>query len=209
MNRQKQKHSFNLQKQIDRLTAIRAFARQCDYEANHCEQVVFLAECLFDGLNSMFQLSSEHRFWLTCGAILHDIGWREGCQEHHKTSMRMILSDMTMPLDLTERKIVAMIARYHRKALPRPKHPVYSDMDDKEKTLVEQLAGMVRLADGLDRSHSKVIKKLIVNIQPQQIRIICEGDRECLPEIDYGMEKADLLQRATGRTIEILRRSSS
>jgi exopolyphosphatase/guanosine-5'-triphosphate,3'-diphosphate pyrophosphatase len=209
MDRQKQKHRFDLHEQLERLAAVRTFARQCNYEAAHSEQVVFLAECLFDRLNPICHFSPKQRFWLTCGAILHDIGWKEGQQKHHKTSMRMILSDMTMPLDLTERKMIALIARYHRKSLPRPSHPVYSDCSDKQRQTVELLAGMVRLADGLDQTHTEAIKELTVDIQHKRIRLVCKSNRGIEPEINYGRKKTDLLQRATGCTVEILGAASS
>jgi exopolyphosphatase/guanosine-5'-triphosphate,3'-diphosphate pyrophosphatase len=204
MNPQKQKQSFDLHVQTERLAAVRTFAGQCDYEARHCEQVAFLAERLFDGLSSVFPFSAEHRFWLTCGAILHDIGWKQGQQKHHKTSMRMILSDTTMPLNPTERNRIALIARYHRKTLPKSEHPVYGDLSNGERATIELLAGIVRLADGLDRTHTEIIEELTVKIQTKRITIVCKSKGLAQMEINYGKEKTDLLQRATGWEVEIL-----
>lgn len=198
-----QQPDTELPEPADRLIAVRTFARQHNYEVDHCEQVTHLAECLFDGLKTHFQLSEQQRFLLTCGAILHDIGWVDGQQKHHKTSMQMILSDTIMPLDAAERILIAMIARYHRKSLPKPRHPLYSDLTEKERAEVELLAGIVRLADGLDRTHTKAIHGLTVGLEPRRILVVCKTDGPFEPEISCGSEKADLLQRATGCMIEI------
>jgi exopolyphosphatase/pppGpp-phosphohydrolase len=198
-----EKSSFDLQGQADRLAAVRVFAHCGEYEEKHCEQVAYLADCLAEGLSALWHFSDEERFWLTCGAILHDIGWKEGQQKHHKTSMQIILSDRTMPLDLTERKIIALVARYHRKALPLPTHPVYDKFSGLQQQMIDRLAGIVRLADGLDRTHAGVIREIAVEIKQKRIDIICKNSKLARLEIKYGMEKADLLRRVTGYRVEI------
>lgn len=199
----KQQPDIDLPEPDERLAAVRTFARRHEYEAGHCEQVTHLAECLFDGLKAHFQLSEQDRFLLTCGAILHDIGWVDGQQKHHKTSMQMILSDTIMPLDAAERIQIALIARYHRKSLPKSGHPLYSELTEKERAAVELLAGIVRLTDGLDRTHTKAIQGLTVDLRPRCILVVCKTAGPFELEISCGSEKADLLQRATGCMIEI------
>lgn len=198
-----QKQQIEPQGYAERLAAVRTFARQCNYEVRHCEQVTSLAERLFDRVSPFFHFTEKHRFWLMCGAILHDIGWKEGQQKHHKTSMQMILSDTTMPLDSTERKMASLIARYHRKSLPKPEHSIYGDLTDKEQRIIKLLAGIVRLADGLDRTHTEIITDLTVKLQPERITIVCKNKGYAQSEINYGKEKADLLECATGCTVEI------
>ncbi len=200
MNQQKQSKADH---QTDRLGAVRAFARQCNYETSHCEQVAHLAQCLLDGLAAAYSFSPQERFCLICGAILHDIGWKDGQQKHHKRSMQMILADTSMPLESQEREIIALIARYHRKALPKADHPVYGGLSTAAQHRIGLLAGIVRLADGLDRTHSEIIENMTVSIQSKQIRIVCISSGLALAEMDYGREKKDLLEQATGCTIVI------
>lgn len=184
--------------------AVRQFARQCRYEQGHSEQVTRLAELLFDQLQPLHGLTESERFLLTCGGILHDIGWAEGQAKHHKTSMRMILEDITMPLDQTQRIMVALIARYHRKALPEPGHPYYGEMKESDQYKVRLLAGMVRLADGLDRGHVNAISGLTVQIAAGRIIIHCDKTGSALEELRYGKAKADLLVKVLGRTVDIV-----
>lgn len=186
------------------INAVRQFAQQCRYEQCHSEQVTCLAELLFDQLQPLHGFTESERFLLTCGGILHDIGWAEGQSKHHKTSMRMILEDTTMPLDQTQRIMVALIARYHRKALPEPGHPCYGEMKDSDQYKVRLLAGMVRLADGLDRGHVNVISGLTVQTGARRIVIRCSKKGPAVEELHYGKAKADLLEEVLGYIVDIV-----
>ncbi len=57
-----------------------------------------LALAIFDQLQ-IFGLGPQERLWLQYGALLHDIGWIEGRQGHHKTSLRLILAEPSLPFD--------------------------------------------------------------------------------------------------------------
>jgi len=188
-------------KQID---AVRQFAQRCRYEQGHSEQVTCLAESLFDQLHPLHGFTESERFLLTCGGILHDIGWAEGQSKHHKTSMRMILGDTTLPLDPSQRIMVALIARYHRKAMPEPGHPYYGEMKDSDQYQVRLLAGMVRLADGLDRGHVNAISGLAVKINAGRITIRCDKRGSALEELHYGKAKADMLEEVLGCAVDIV-----
>ncbi|MBN2512868.1 MAG: HD domain-containing protein [Sedimentisphaerales bacterium] len=186
------------------INAVRQFALRCRYEQGHSEQVTRLAELLFDQLQPLHGFTESERFLLTCGGILHDIGWAEGQSKHHKTSMRMILEDTTMPLDQTQRIMVALIARYHRKALPEPEHPCYGEMKESDQYKVRLLAGMVRLADGLDRGHVNAISGLTVQTGARRITIHCDKRGSAVEELHYGKAKADLLEEVLGYTVDIV-----
>ena len=147
-----------------RLAAVRRFAAACHSEDGHAEQVTRLAEMLFDGTHALHGLDAGARFWLTCAGLLHDIGWVDGQKGHHKTVMAMILSDATLPLSHEERAIVALVARYHRKALPKPTHGVYAALPAVSRDVVRSLAALLRVADGLDRSHTDAVSGLTVQL---------------------------------------------
>ena len=65
---------------------------------------------------------------------------------------------------LTEREkaIVANIARYHRSARPKLKHKGFAALDPDDRELVRKLASILRLADGLDRTHTDAVEDLVV-----------------------------------------------
>jgi len=182
------------------LAAAVALARSCEYEAGHAHQVTRLALRLFDELQSIHRAGPDERHLMQCGALLHDIGWIEGQRRHHKTSQRMILS-ADLPLTDLQRAVVALIARYHRKALPRATHASYASLAAEDQATVRWLAGTVRFVDGLDRTHTDVVQDLRASVTDQvlTVRAIVRGPAEA--ERAAATAKGDLLAAAVGRPV--------
>ena len=181
------------------LDAVLALARRCDYERQHTHQVTTLALQIFDELATLHEMGSEERFWLECGALLHDIGWTEGPQGHHKTALRLILAEPGLPFTLRQRHIVALIARYHRKALPSEQHKYFPDLNPEDRHRVRMLAGILRVADGLDRSHANLIRKVACKVTDSSITFRCDADGPAQFEVEAATKKADLLEGVFAR----------
>ncbi|HEY3296687.1 MAG TPA: YfcE family phosphodiesterase [bacterium] len=174
-----------------------------NHEQEHVDHVTELALSLFDQMEDATELGRKERFWLECAALLHDIGWVQGRQAHHKTALKMILEDQTLPLDDRERLIVGSIARYHRRALPSKSHEHFADLKRKDRDAVLLLAGFLRLADGLDRTHQKRVLSVICRATRKYVhlRLSTEGDAQ--PEREYALEKGKLLEQALNRKLKI------
>ncbi len=170
-------------------------------ERQHFEQVTRLALQLFDELRVLHGLGQRERCLLEAAGILHDIGWVEGGKGHHKTAARLILASPELPLSDEDRPLVAGIARYHRKALPKEKHPIYQDLSPDDRQRLEILAGLLRLADGLDRTHRAVIRRLRCDWNHESLHIRAQASVDAAGEQFYGQRKSDLLQRALRRTV--------
>lgn len=169
----------------------------------HVRQVLFLAQQIFDGVAFYFGLGWRERAWLSAAALLHDIGWAYGATAHHKTSRDVILADTTLPLSLWERRIVALLARYHRRSCPKANHAVYKDLNPYEQETVGVLAGILRIADGLDRSHDGRVAQLRVVLGAEQVVIhVKVRDKKSVQlECNSALMKADLLQSILGRRV--------
>ena len=183
--------------------AVLALARRCHYEQEHSHQVTRLALALFDGLRELHRLGSRERLWLQCGGLLHDIGWMEGQQGHHKTALRLIVSDPALPLERRGREIVGLVARYHRKALPSDRHKVYAKLTAADQHRVRVLGGLLRVADGLDRSHRSVVQGVSCGFSAKEIAIACAVRGAASEEVAAATKKADLLEIALGRAVKI------
>jgi len=185
------------------LRAVRALGEQCRVEVGHTEQVTRLALRLFDELRAVHGLGGEARFWLECGAMLHDIGWVDGQKGHHKTALRLILSDRQMPFDARRRGIVASIARYHRKALPAKRHEHFAALAPADRAAVSVLAGLLRVADGLDRTHTDAVTDVACEVDDKRLTIRCTADGPVDAEVWAAEKKADLLARALEREVVV------
>ena len=132
-------------------------------------QVTRLALEIFDGLTDVHHLGERERCWLECAAILHDVGLSKNRKGHHKESAKLILNDTRLPFTSQERRIVASIARYHRKGLPKPKHYNLATLDPLTVNKVKILASILRVADGLDYTHQSTVKSLNIKWTPKEL----------------------------------------
>jgi exopolyphosphatase/guanosine-5'-triphosphate,3'-diphosphate pyrophosphatase len=177
------------------------FGRECGFEERHCLQVTRLVLAIFDQAGSEFGLGGDERFLLNCASILHDIGWSAGSKGHHKSSMNMILASEGLGFEAEDKIKIGLIARYHRKALPKKKHKVYDSLSSDDKYVVSVLGGMLRIADGLDRSHLGLVKSVNCEVRGDVMIIECESDDVLTAELFSARKKSDLLSKTIERDI--------
>ena len=192
------------QKKNSTMSFVVRTARTYDPDPSHSEHVTTLALSLFDGLQALHGYGPGERRLLEIAGRLHDIGWsRVVSGKHHKVSRDLILELDIPGLEERDRLLCALIARYHTKALPdESRHRQFASLDSDRRGLVEWLAGMLRVADGLDCSHAKVIRGLACDVGGKTIVIRLEAPGDCRVEIEGARKKQDLLERKTGRRIQ-------
>ena len=162
-------------KQIPALASrrMKLWASSLDPDFPHSERVAALALQLYDGLvASGWQPAVDGispRSSLLAAALLHDVGKSQGEKGHHKTSFDMIRTHGNPlgwePADLQR---AAIVARFHRGALPTRKHKSLRDLLPGEQKWTIQLAAILRLANALDAAHDGHIR--CIEIKPDQIR---------------------------------------
>ena len=101
----------------------------------------------------MHQLGERELVVLRTGAELHDIGWAEGQEFHHAASRRMILNSDLPHLSEEERSMAALVAGYHRKRVFWREDEDLGRFPEEKRDAVLLMAGLLRIADGLDYSH--------------------------------------------------------
>ena len=155
-------------------------AERCGYWPEHAQQVAKLALAIFDQTRSVHGLSDRERDWLEYGALLHDVGVHISYERHHRHSYYLIKNGDLRGFDPEEIEIIALIARYHRQGVPKKSHQGYGDLGRSKRRTVKALSAMVRLAEGLDRSHSRALAG--IDLYPRSddylARIRTSGDAE-------------------------------
>lgn len=188
----------------DFIIAARSLATRNLWEEVHSLQIMRLSESIFNDLAELHGLGEKELILLQAAAILHDIGLRKGVRGHHKKSMQMILKSSLRPFSEKEKSLLALVARYHRKALPSKKHEIFSSLDAKDKNVVEILSSILRVSDGLDRTHRNMVGKISCAVNTETIEIICGFTHDDVSqEMEYGLKKSDLMKRVFGRDIVI------
>ncbi len=141
-----------------RRRSIVELGERCGYWSEHAQQVARLALNIFDQTRGVHGLSDREREWLEFGALLHDVGVHISYERHHRHSYYLIKNGDLRGFDPDEIEIIALIARYHRQATPKKSHEGYGDLRGSTRKTVKMLSAMVRLAEGLDRSHAQALE---------------------------------------------------
>jgi exopolyphosphatase/guanosine-5'-triphosphate,3'-diphosphate pyrophosphatase len=187
--------------------AVAEISEKHDPDPGHARQVTRLALRLFDELESLHHLGGYERVILETAAMLHDTGWsRTTSGKHHKHSRNIILESDLPGMGKRDRLMCAVTARYHRKAEPNAeRHRRYASMSGKEKNVVDWLAAILRVADGLDRGHCDAVRDLRCRIGNDNIKIILDARGDCETEVWGARRKEGLLRSRTGKELVIKR----
>ncbi|MHB8708313.1 MAG: Ppx/GppA phosphatase family protein, partial [Desulfuromonadales bacterium] len=182
--------------QRDWLSTVKAFARSCHADEEHGEQVRKLSLALFAALSADPLLDERARQMLEAAALLHDVGYFISYDRHHKHSYHLIRHAELFGFSPRELEIVANLARYHRKALPKPRHENFSRLATADQVLVCKLGGILRLADGLDRRRSRAVETLTCTATTDCFIIDLHGNGDLSVETYGGQTKGDLFAAA-------------
>ncbi len=164
-----------------------------DY-AGHAEHVVALSEQLFDQLGADLGLPVEARELLQHAALLHDIGHHIRHKDHQHHTYYLITSCELLGFRRDEIEIIALVARYHRKALPKESDPELAALSKQDRRTVRGLTAILRLADGLDRTHYGVVRGLSAARRDGHLTIALRtGGDDAGMEIWEGHRRATLL----------------
>src|SRR5208282_2948320 len=150
------------------MTRLRAWAGYLDPDFPHSQRVAQLALLLYDGLKNAglatpdgvaekmeaSDLNHDPRAVLQAAALMHDVGKVKGAENHQKNSYRMIRG-LARPLGWSAREmeLAAVVARYHRGALPRPQGKTMQLLELPDRRIAMELSGILRLANALDPHH--------------------------------------------------------
>ncbi len=181
-----------------RMRSVRQFAASCNYERRHCYHVARLTLQIYDqlvaraaGKNDPWAEPSS-RTLLEAAAILHDVGYHINYDKHHLHSYHLIIHSDLAGFSRREIEIIANVARYHRGSEPKSSHPPYAALSKPDRELVRKLSGILRLADGLDRTHMQNVRSVDMRFAGDAVTLALDADRD--PAVDvWGSERKGAL----------------
>ena len=142
-----------------------------DFDEAHACHVARLASRLFEQLQSEHQLDSRHEVVLHVAALLHEIGAFVSNRSMHKHSMYLIRNSEIFGLGKRNLLLVALVARYHRRASPQPMHEGYATLAREERVAVAKMAALLRVAVALDESRSQRIHDFTCHVEGSRLVI--------------------------------------
>lgn len=179
--------------------------RKCNWHEDHSRHVAKLALILFDQLKAYLGLEDEDRELLEYAAYLHDIGYYISHSKHHKHALYIIRNSDLMGFRENEIEIIANVSRYHRRSTPKKRHGEYWKLTPPVRARIKKLSAILRVADGLDRSHFQNVQKLDVEILGEVLLLKIQTTDEPHLEIWGAMRKSHLLREVVDKKILIKR----
>jgi exopolyphosphatase / guanosine-5'-triphosphate,3'-diphosphate pyrophosphatase len=154
----------------DQEAAIERFAANCGVDIEHGRHTARLAGLILSQLIGKYDLTAEDRPLLEAAARLQDVGYLINYDQHHKHSYHLIVNSRLAGFQPHELEIIANVARYHRGSFPKKAHDNFRRLAKRDRSRVRKLAGILRIAGGLDRSNSRQVQAVSLQVCPEQIQ---------------------------------------
>jgi exopolyphosphatase/guanosine-5'-triphosphate,3'-diphosphate pyrophosphatase len=192
-----------------RRRSIHEVAFRFEWDEKHAQHVASTALFLFDRCLPWYAGPPEDRELLEYAALLHDIGYYISHSDHHLHSRYLIRHADLRGFYDGEVDLISLVARYHRAEHPLPAHPHYGRLSPHDQKRVSQLAGLLRIAERLDRSHYQNVTMLTVdaNGEALHIDVRTKGDPEL--ETWSAQQASTLFADAFGRSVQVRGRQST
>jgi exopolyphosphatase/guanosine-5'-triphosphate,3'-diphosphate pyrophosphatase len=159
-----------------------ALGRRFQFDELHARHVARLSLSLFDQLGELHELGEADRRVLLVAAVLHDVGQFISYRRHHKHSLYLVYHSEVPGVSRQERILAALVARYHRRAEPKPAHFLWDELSHPDRERVRRLASLLRVADAMDREHMQRITRVTARVEGDRLALDMEGRGDLLLE---------------------------
>jgi len=193
---------FSFQSSIRERTVIHQVQRFA-VDQQRAERVAKHALCLYDTtVGILHRDPGPGRELLWAAAMLHACGQHINLSAYHKHSWYLIRHGELLGYSENEHLMVAAIARYHRRSLPKKRHESWQVITSRsERRTVSDMALLLRLAAALDRRPEPVIASLGVKAASGvlTLELVPERLNQNVSLEQWSLEEcAPLVQEVTG-----------
>lgn len=141
---------------------------------------------IFDSMKKVHGLGKRERLLLRIAAILHDCGKFISMMNLAECSYNIIMSTEIIGLSHTEREIVANVVKYN--------HADFDYAENIDYLTVAKLTAILKIANGLDRSHRQKFKDVKTVLKDSQLIITVDTDADVTLEKGLFKERADFFE---------------
>jgi exopolyphosphatase/guanosine-5'-triphosphate,3'-diphosphate pyrophosphatase len=199
-------HAAAWEEMSPRHMSVLQLGRACRFNEAHARTTTRLALALFDSARDagLHRLGQRERELLEYAALLHHIGGFLTYDNYQAHTYYLIRNANLLGFDQTEIALIALVAFYHRKALPRKKHPEFAALTKKTQRLVRTLCVLLRLAESLDRSHAGYVRHArLCAIEAQRAMLYVHATHDCQLELWGVQEHVEAFAKVFERRLEI------
>lgn len=181
--------------------------RTCAVDEEHARRVVAIALELFDSAakKGLHTFNKDDRELLHHAAFLHDVGDFISFSDHHLHSHYIISHAELLGFSSREVLIMANIAKYHRKKLPKVRSVDMRDLDQLDRQMVLRLSTLLRMAESLDRSHSNLVQSVrFSRVTKRSVKLIVTASGDPQLEMWRLEEDREAFEKAFGKSLIVV-----
>lgn len=153
-----------------RRSSVMALVDRSDIERTHASHVARLALRIFDQTQELHHLRTGERELLEYAALLHEVGMHVSFQDHQKHSYYLISHAGLRGFTSDQVAMTANVARYYRKAPPKPADENFAQLSASQQDVVRKLVSILRIADALDRGRRRSVRDVAVDLEEDGVR---------------------------------------
>ncbi len=181
----------------------KSMARKYHADLDHARHVRILARKLFSQLKGIHQLNGRDLLLLQVSAIVHEIGITVRPNKHHRHAFYLINASPMVGLSASEKLLVAIVVRYHRKRTPDTRDEPFSELTEGEQKRACRLNVLLRLAIALDKERRGSVRAIHISQSDKISRLHMEGKGDLLLERWAVRKDIPWFETVFGRKLEI------
>lgn len=185
------------------LASVMRLGRKYQFDAEHATLAARLARELFDRCPQLHGLGPDERLLLEAGTLLHDVGQFISTTEHDQHGYYILNANPLIGLSDDEQAVVANLVRYHRTTFPSLDNPDSQTLSQKQRVTVRKLSALLRLADGMDVSHTRHVRRAQLVEKKKRWQLSLHGRGDMLLERWALERRRGLFEEIFGVQLEI------
>lgn len=154
-----------------------------------------IALTIFDSMRKIHGLGKRERLLLQLAAILHDCGKYISMVNLGECSFNIIMSTEIIGISHREREIVAHVVKYNHEPFEYYEAlSGHTTLDQKAYLVIAKLTAILRIANGLDRSHKQKFKDVKTTLKDEILEITVDTEDDITLEKGLFKQRADFFE---------------
>ena len=167
---------------------------RADYLQKACTKI-------FDTTKKVHGFGQRERLLLQISAILHDCGEFISMVDLPECSYSIIMANEIIGLSHKEREIVANVVKYNHEPFEYyESQETVTDLSANTWLVIAVLTSILRVADGLDRSHSQKFSNMTASLKEDRLLIGISGGEDITLEKGLFQNRASFFEEVMGIT---------
>lgn len=148
---------------------------------------------IFDSMKKVHGLGNRERLYLRIAAILHDCGKFISMMDIGETSYHIIMATEMIGLSHMEREIVANVVRYNHSSFAYGERK-NSSLNHEAYLVMAKLTAILKVANGLDRSHKQKLKGVKATLKENQLILTIDTQENIILEKGLFTKRANFFK---------------